>query len=128
MPKTQDHAKDQAKLKLEHITEMVRALERADSDGAREEAEQTIHEDPLSVEVRSPWYTPGSEPGEPEEFMILLCTGGPACRIIGKLDQHGEPETARIEYQDWGIPWTEYRLNRDKEKTVLTYCRQFYFG
>ena len=96
-----------------------------DEDAAR----QVIQEDPLSVEVRSGWHTLGDKDGiKPEEYTILLCTGGPACRIIGTLNEYQEPETARIEHQDWGTPWTEYRLDADEEAVVLTYARQFYFG
>ena len=123
---TKDHAKDQAKAQFRSICEMVKALDTKD-DYKREQAEQTIQEDALSVEVRSDWYQPG-ESAEPSEFMILLCTGGPACRIIGELDQYKQPSSARIEYQDWGTPWTEFRLDAEQEETLLTYCRQFWFG
>ena len=123
----------QAAAQFDSIKDMVEALkdaEKADNDKAREDAEQTIHEDVLSVEVRSGWYQPGSTDGteKPEQFTILLCTGGPAVRIIGDLDQYGQPESARIEHQDWGTPWTEYRINAEDEEVLLTYCRQFYFG
>ncbi|MDR6858912.1 hypothetical protein J2W96_005244 [Variovorax guangxiensis] len=46
-------------------------------------------------------------PSDDEEFEILLCTGGPTVRIVGDLDHHGEPDRARIEYQDWFEPWRE---------------------
>jgi hypothetical protein len=104
------------------------------------EAEQRIHEDPLSVQVRSDWHTPSTERTDPAEFEILLCTGGPAVRIVGDLDQYAEPYHARIEHQDWGTPWTEYRPHFDPDpetisgelnayqETLLGYCRQFYFG
>jgi hypothetical protein len=92
------------------------------------EARQTISEDPLSVEVRSDWHTLGGD-SEATEYTILLCTGGPACRIIGELGQYNEPETAKIEYQDWFTPWVEYRETTDKEdEALLSYARQFYFG
>jgi len=42
------------------------------------------------------------------EFFILLCTGGPAVRIMGEIDDGLQPSRAWIEYQDWGTPWTEY--------------------
>lgn len=91
-----------------------------------EEIRERIQEDPLSVEVRSGWYTPGSEDREPVEFCILLSTGGPAVRIIGELDEHGQPSRAWLEVQDWFKPWTEYlQCERD---TLLTYAQQFYFG
>ena len=47
-------------------------------------ARATILQDPLSVQVRSGWCSPGSGPGSPEEYEILLATGGPAARIIGE--------------------------------------------
>jgi hypothetical protein len=94
-----------------------------DADDAR----QRIEEDPLSVEVRSDWYTPGSPDGNtPGEFCILLSTGGPATRIIGELDQHGEPCRARLEVQDWFTPWTEH-LDGVSMETLLTYSRCFVY-
>jgi hypothetical protein len=125
-----DRAKDQARAQLDSIREMVTALkdaEEANDDEAREEAEQTIQEDPLSVQVRSGWHNPG-EKAENEEFEILLCTGGPAVRIIGELDEHNEPERAKIEFQDWFTSWMDYPLDSEEEEDVLTYCRSFYFG
>ncbi|MBA7593766.1 hypothetical protein ES703_00699 [subsurface metagenome] len=95
-----------------------------DEDAAR----QSIEEDPLSVQVRSDWHTPGEE-GESMEYEILLCTGGPACRITGDLGQYNNPETAQIEYQDWFTPWARYGDTSDEEdEALLTYAQQFYFG
>lgn len=93
---------------------------------SEDEARQAIDEDPLSVEIRSGWYSAGDTP-EPEEFQILLCTGGPAVRIMGELDQYKQPCRAWLEYQDWGTPWTHY-YEQGAQETLLTYCRQFYFG
>lgn len=109
-----------------------------DADAALE----AIMESPLSVEVRSDWVNPGSYLDAPScwaEYKILLTTGGPALRIIGELDQYGEPESARLEYQDWGTPWTEYSVFRDSgiesftereamQGALLTFARQFYYG
>lgn len=92
-----------------------------------DEARQLIDEDPLSVEVRSDWGEPGSNL-EPAEYNILLCTGGPACRIIGKLGQHQEPETAALEYQDWSTPWERHRTTTEEDEALLTYAQQFCFG
>lgn len=150
------HAREQAQAQFESIKEMVETLEEActeqgdDSDDSleqrREEAQQRIHEDALSVEVRSGWEEPGQFCAEKhvraEEYRILLCTGGPAVQIMGELSEHGEPETARLMMQDWGLPWTEYRpldtapgavaagyyLDPKAEEILLTYARQFYFG
>lgn len=93
-----------------------------DEDAARE----AIQEDPLSVEVRSGWSQPGVL--EAEEYMILLCTGGPAVRIVGDLGQRGEPSTASIEHQDWFTKWESISMTEEEERDVLTYARQFYFG
>lgn len=90
-----------------------------------DEDADTIHEDALSVQVRSGWVTVG-EPLTPEEYEILLCTGGPACRIIGTLNDYGEPETARLQHQDWFTPWQDY--TDAEEEILLTYARHFYFS
>ena len=123
----------------ESIREMVAALDAARDEDAAETARQTIQEDPLEVTVRSGWYAPGSEAGKPEEFCILLSTGGPASRIIGSLDEHGQPEMARLEVQDWGTPWAGQWGTAEVQaalgdgaaevtEVLLAYAREFYFG
>ena len=135
--KTEDHARDQARAQLDGIIELIDALQTANNDGTAEyEGEeydedgirQLIQEDPLSVEVRCGWHMPGGD-AYPEEFCILLCTGGPAVRIVGDLGSDGEPLHPRLEYQDWGTPWTRYRATTTEEDdSLLAYCREFYFG
>lgn len=95
-----------------------------DADAVRER----IEEGPLSVQVRSGWYSPGAEPEKPEEFEILLTTGGPALRIIGELDEYGQPERPRLQYQDWGTPWTEYIVTGSDRESLEAWCGCFYFG
>ena len=92
----------------------------------REAAEEHIHEDPLDVEIRSDWHTPGGE-SESSDFTILLCTGGPACRIVGELDSNNSPDRAWLEYQDWGTSWIEYHDENLDTDALLTYAQQFYF-
>lgn len=124
-----NRAEEQAKAQLESIVEMVAALRKANEEGdqdAEEEATLRIQEDALSCEVRSGWTMLGEEL-KAEEFCILLCTGGPACRIVGDLDS-GEPSRPRLQYQDWGTPWTELVLDSAGYEALLTYCQQFYFG
>ena len=164
-----DHGRGNALAWFVSIVEMVdklRAAEAAESDEvqanydedrplylAREEAERAIHESVLSVEVRSGWYAYPSGPRDesdraPAEFRILLTTGGPAAQLVGELSDSGEPETARLEFQDWGTPWTEVRfvdlcaladksvpagsVGGDAIETVkaylLDFAREFYFG
>lgn len=105
--------------------ELVRLREAADGCENQYAARDRIQEDPLTVQVRSGWATPGDALNV-EEFEILLCTGGPAVRIVGELDEYGQPDRAWLEHQDWGTPWLRY-FDVD-EKVLLTYCREFYFG
>ena len=93
----------------------------------RDEAEERINEDPLSVEFRGGWHGVG-ETSEDEEYNILLCTGGPAVRIIGDLGSGGEAHSARLEYQDWGTPWTEYSpMTSEEREFLLAYASHFYY-
>ena len=107
----QDNAKKQAEAQFDSIKELLENVKNAKTDEEREDAETAIHEDPLSAEVK-------------KKYEILLCWGGPACRIIGDLDEHNEPETAQLQYQDWFTTWTEYPCD---EETLLEYTRYFYF-
>lgn len=120
----EDHARDQAAAQLESIRELVKAYDKAREANDTEEAECAIHEDALSVEVRSGWKPVGNELAR-KEYRILLCTGGPAVCIQGDLGEYGEPVTAELFYQDWGTPWTRYPADIE---VLLTYARCFYFG
>lgn len=138
------HAEQNARSWMESIIEMVSALDEPeqDDDGndiprtidgdevTQEEAQERIQESPLSVEVRSGWCSLAewADAPQPEEFCVLLSTGGPALRIIGDLNHHGEPECPRLEYQDWGTPWTEAFGDWVDDDALLTYCQQFCFG
>lgn len=90
-----------------------------------EDARQRIHEDPLSVEYRSGWSSDPREL-EPEEFCVLLCTGGPAVRIVGEFSMTPSITRARLEYQDWGTPWTEYY--EADSATLIAYCEALSIG
>lgn len=134
------HARQNAEGWLESIQDMLIrhdvAVEQAytgpDETGA---TEREIQESILSVQVRSGWCDPGhfnvdrraSEQlaPTPEEYEILLSTGGPALRIFGRLNQHCEPESAELQMQDWGIPWERYPA---PEATLLAFASHFWFG
>lgn len=76
--------------------------------------------------VRGDWHQPGQTSEElPDEYEILLSTGGPALRILGKIGDHCEPSTAELQVQDWGTPWTRYSAS---EETLLEFAQCFYFG
>ena len=87
---------------------------------SQEEAEEAIYNNPLDIQYRSGWAS-SAEDLEPEEFSILLCTGGPAVRIVGELGNHGEPCRAWLEYQDWGTPWT---MLFDGQSDALEYAQR----
>ncbi len=93
-------------------------------------ASTMLDENPLSIEVRSAWHEFGNASPFPNqegaEFRILLCTGGPAVRIMGELDERGGPDRAWIEYQDWGTPWTQY-FGADQE-VLLSYAQHFLYA
>jgi len=100
-------------------------LDAANGCTDQDEAQQAIQENPLSVQVRSDWEDSQAD-FQACEFQILLCTGGPAVRIMGELDHQKQPVRAWLEYQDWGTPWT--MLYGDHQSVLLTYCNEFYFG
>jgi hypothetical protein len=122
-------AERQARSQVESIVEMIDALRNAESDSELEAAQTTIYEDPLEVEVRGDWYAVGAHHSNTSEFKILLCTGGPAVRIVGDLNEYDEPESATVQHQDWFTPWEPLHGLADAEdEAVLEYCRQFYFA
>ena len=128
-----DHARDNAHAWAQTIADMVAVLETCEDCEGAIAAQEAIQEAPLSVEVRSGWYSPGSEP-EAVEYQILLSWGGPSLRITGQLGDHGQANTAALEYQGWGTPWTRYHprngegLFDSHNADVLTFAQQFYFG
>lgn len=156
MTQDTDTAQSQAKAQLGSIIAMMERLEHAqqledgeecicnsavvfghDDDGTfgqyhdEAAAQEAIQENQLSVLVRSGWHLMGENPSEDDaaEYEILLCANGPAVRIRGDLS-YGLPDSARLEYQDWGTPWTMYLGTEDAmfNPKLLAYAQQFYFG
>lgn len=122
-----DRAEGQAKAQLECIVEMVKALAEGEEwEGI--DAEEAIQEDPLEVSIRADWHSPGEEADMDLEYKILLCTGGPAVRIIGDLDGYKQPHSVKLQYQDWGTGWETLWTDSDEDEAMLTYAQQFYYG
>lgn len=127
------HARQNAKAWFELIEKMVArheiAEEQARTGGDETEAtRREIEESVLSVQVREGWRMPGGrveKENRPEEYEILLSTGGPALRIVGQLDQYCQPSTAEMQMQDWGLPWTRYPA---PEAQLLAFAAVFWFG
>ena len=123
-----DRGLEEARSQFEKIAGLVLALQSADVF-ARQDAEERINEDALEVMIRSSWHTPGRDSVDvPIEYCILLCTAGPAVRIVGDLNEYGEPVSARIEHQDRLNPFETWVGNCGSvEKILLAYARCFYF-
>jgi hypothetical protein len=108
-----ERAAQQAGAQLASIEDLVACLEHAEScdDSAcgadcphePDEARHAILDDPLAVEVRGAWHTPGA------------------------LDDANQPYSARLQYQDWFTEWTNYALTDAEEETLITYAQQFSF-
>ena len=137
-------AMEQGKAQMDSIFEMVAGLD-ADESEKYYRTQSEIEQSVLEVSVRSGWCPPGTKDFKPAEYcIVLLSTGGPAVRIVGELSEHFEPTSARLEIQDWFIPWTEWRppttdshdwqsallryASRDWQSALLRYARCFYFG
>jgi hypothetical protein len=110
----------------EHGEELAQLIIDAGDCESQDDARERIQEDALDVQYRSGWTSVG-QALEATEFSILLCTGGPAVRIMGELDDNKEPTRAWIEFQAWGTSW-EMAHNVIEHGTLLEYCQQFYFG
>tara|TARA_B100000686_G_C16778994_1_gene970482 strand:- start:462 stop:875 length:414 start_codon:yes stop_codon:yes gene_type:complete len=124
---------------LGHLSEIVRLVKildwarDTDRHQLAENIEQLIHEMPLSITVRDGWREVGKPTEDfPAEFEILLGTGGPAVRIYGELNQHGEPNYCQLQNQDWGTPWQAVPIADTpaevKYQALLDFCRCFYFA
>lgn len=84
-------------LNSEDAAELADLEEQAGEYADRDEAQNAIYETPLSVEVRSGWHSVGEDAGDPEEFRIVLCTGGPHVELTGDIGG-----TVRVAFKDWG--------------------------
>lgn len=108
-------------------SEIEQLLADLQDDDKRDDAERQIREGPLSVMVRDGWRSPGGDnTAQAAEYEILLSTGGPALRIYGSLNGYGGPDSAELQAQDWGTPWT--RVPDCSESVLLDYANQFYYG
>ena len=95
---------------------------------SQDELRESVLNSALSVEFRSGWYSLGENPLTAEEFKILLSWGGPALRVIGKIDNNGLPVNPKLQFQDWGTPWTDFEITEDQQDALNWFCNCFYFG
>ena len=93
---------------------------------SQDELRENVLNSALSIQFRSGWET-FEEDFKPAEFKILLSWGGPALRIIGELDDYG-PVNPKLQFQDWGTPWTDFKITEDQQEALNWFCNCFYFG
>lgn len=98
-------------------------------DHVAEGIEEEMREAALSVEIRGGWKEPGDGASmDPDEFRILLTTGGPALRIMGELDSC-EPSRCWLEHQDWGTPWTRcFSRSAERANALRWFASLFWYG
>jgi len=123
---------------LGHLKEMVENYEigsyieqsnvtTQDQEEKLQEIRESILNSALSVEFRSGWYSSLDDELVPEEFKILLTWGGPALRVIGEITDYGA-ENPKLQFQDWGTPWTDLEITEDQQDALNWFCNCFYFG
>ena len=118
------HGRDQAKAQLESIIEL---MDKYNSPAYSEDENiiEEIYDFPLSICVRTDWIDLGNSESTDNtyaEYQILLCTGGPAVKIEGTLDE-GSPDDADLYYCDWGTSWTPYPLDLEGRKLLLQFAQ-----
>ena len=90
---------------MESIKELIKRSNRS-YDGDMDDILEEIHQYPLEVK-------------KTQGYELLLGTGGPATRIVGQLNEYGEPVTAELQGQDWEPNGKE---QRDKMKNSVAIC------
>ena len=101
-----------------------------DQEEKLEEIRETILNSALSVEFRNGWYSDLYHlkgVTEPIEFKILLSWGGPSLRIIGEIEENFAVNP-KLQFQDWGTPWTDFETTEHQQKALNWFCNCFYFG
>ena len=98
-----------------------------------EEIQQEVRDWPLEVSVRRAGWAGVGDELEPDEFMILLGTGGPAMRITGEFESKINgccrfPANAAMQVQDWFKPWTTCNTTDEQDEALMWFCSEFYFG
>ncbi len=116
---------------LAEITRLIKILDWAlDTDRHRlvDSIQDRIKEMPLALSVRDAWRPAGQLTDEqPDEFEILLATGGPAVRIWGTLS-HGCPWKIQLQNQDWGTPWQTVDISDEGNEALWRFSMYFDFA
>ena len=109
---------EESKMRFNAVTRLVKS-----------QVELTIatQKAPRAVLVRGGWHVPGDK-DEIEEYCIQISSEWPAVRLVGKLNRHNEPETAVVEFLDFGEKWSVFRWATINEITALLAYAQRFLG
>ena len=77
---------------MESITNLIDKLSTDPNQEDTDSIHEEIHQYPLEIK-------------KTQGYELLLGTGGPATRIVGQINEYGEPVTAELQGQDWGTKW-----------------------
>ena len=102
-------------LNSEDAEELAELEEQAGEYESEDEARDAIYGTPLCIEVRSGWHNPLEDAGEPEEFRITLCTGGPHVELTGEIGG-----TVRVVFKSWDESG-EYYPDADERSALDTF-------
>jgi len=138
-----NHAISNAQAFAEYLSKLYRAYksleagaETVDVDGETftdlDEVCGRVTERALLVEVRSDWQLwPPAVSCTLTDYRITLTVGGPALRLEGELSawcdrMTGAPKTAKIQWMDWGVPWSDYGPETDLNDALLWFASLFF--
>jgi hypothetical protein len=119
------------------LSEVVALYEKAEDEDTLDDWDamnritDRVLELPLSVQVRSGWFSPWDDIAKPDdlaECRILLATGGPAVQVWAELDGYGEPAAVELQVQDWFRPWASVAISGKESEALEWFVRQFNLG
>lgn len=119
-------ARDAARAEIAAMLDLHTRWLAAPDDETRDAIDDEAREAPLGLSVRSDWVEPG-QPMTAGEYRIELATGGPAARLRGDLDEHGEPCSWVVEGQDWGTPWLDVEPGSGAESAAVGWFAALFF-
>ena len=129
--KDTENAKAQARAQLNSILEdmeRLREFEENEQWGEHtEKADEIVEGGALSAEIRSDWMPVGEDPTG-WTYRLLLCWGGPSVQLTGELDEHRQPISAVVQYQDWFTGWADLPMEEEEQEAAVEWASLFYWG
>jgi len=129
--KDMERAEAQARAQLNSILEDMKELygfeEQDEDDEADAKREEILEGGALSAEIRSDWMPVGGDPMG-WTYRLLLCWGGPSVQLTGELDEHFQPISAVVQYQDWFTGWADLPMEEEEQEAAVEWASLFYWG